>query len=377
MKRISMLALVGGLAWLTAGATVGRSAERLVPRPHLDLSATYDDNVFISPSNKTNDLYFTISPGLRLEYGDPKRNWLAVDYTASIVRFMDLTSENTVNHTATFDAHVRFNKLSVAVTHVLQDVTGANVEVGDRIEQMQNVTDVSLEYQVSSKTSLGVNYHQQFREFDSPTQIDNQQYEAGAAFYYRLFSKTDVFGQFNYGWVNVETGNGDARYQEVNLGVRTTPASKIVGTAKAGYQHRDFENAIGSINSIVASVSLVDNFTDRTSVELIVSRSINPSVTSPGNAYTATRAGLSLRQKLWNRKILFSAGGAYEHDEFDQPVLGVDRSDDYWEASLGLDCDVTKWLQVGAAYRHRRNGSTLHSVSFDGNIATVHALVRF
>lgn len=366
-----------------SAATMGWSQDELhlgpvKLHPHLDFSATYDDNIFIAPEGQEkSDFYFTTSPGVYLLYGDQKRNFLLLDYTMGIQRFVRQTSEDTLNHTVAFSGHVSLDKLAFSLTHSLTDIRGANIEVAERVSELRNVTQTDAEYRLSSKTSVGLNYRQEFRDFDKRTLIDWQTYEPGGTFYYHVTPKTHLFGQFNYGWVNVDQGNNNAVYQEADIGVRTLPGSKLVGTIKGGYQHRDFDGSADTINRWVASAALEANFTDRTSAELSGTRNVSPSVTATDNNYTLTRVQLTLRQKLWRKKVVLMAGGGYERDDYEEKIAGQTRRDDYWEATVGADYNITTYFQVGASYRYRKNNSTINSVSFNDNIASVHVLLHF
>jgi opacity protein-like surface antigen len=354
--------------------------------PHLDFSATYDDNIFIAPrGQEKSDLYFTISPGMHLLYGNQKRNFLSLDYTAGIQRFTEHTSEDTLNHAVTFSGQASLDKFTLSLTHVLTDIRGANIEVGERVGEFRNVTQGAAEYRLSPKTSVGVNYRQEFHHFDKNTFIDWQSYEPSGTFYYHVTPKTHILGQFDYGWVTVNGGRNDAQYQELDIGVRTLPSSKLVGTIKGGYQHRDFSGPADTINAWVASATLEANFTDRTSAELNAIRNISPSITATDNNYTLTRVMLTLRQKLWNKRLVVSVGGGYEHDDYKKqfnvaspPAVQLrTRRDDYWEGNLGVDYNIARYFQVGASYRYRENNSSIDSVSFGNHITSVHLLLHF
>lgn len=66
--------------------------------PHLDLAATYDDNILIAHDHERSDLCFTVSPGLQLLYGDVSHDYLSLDYTTGIQRFLQHGSEDANNH---------------------------------------------------------------------------------------------------------------------------------------------------------------------------------------------------------------------------------------------------------------------------------------
>lgn len=341
------------------------------PHPHLAFASSFNDNVFISPI-KQGDFSWLISPGILLEYGSPSQNYITLDYTAEIVRFYRLTSQDTDNHVVTFKTHFDLNRLTLDLTHNFRDRTDQNVEVGTRIQERQNVTSAQAEYRISSKTGVGLNYRQEFHEFFAAGQTDYDVYEIGGSFFYRAFSKTDFFGQFNYGRVD-EQGGADQEYEEINLGVRGKLTSKITGTAKAGYQHRQFDSGIGDLNSFVASVGLQAALSARTTAELIVSRNVDPSITSAGNAYTATRVEASVRHRALGEKLTLIVGGVYEHDDYKLPA----RRDDIWEGKAGVSYSLTKWLEIGALYQHKRNDSSSGALSFNQNVGTIQASVRY
>jgi predicted porin len=137
-----------------------------------------------------------------------------------------------------------------------------------------------------------------------------------------------------------------------------------------------------SSDNVVASLNLKADFTERTTAELTVSRKVNPSIVTPDNNYEATRAQLDLRQKAWKNKVTFLAGIAYENDEYQKrftiaPGVLKGRQDDYYEFRAGVDYDITKNVLVGLLYQFHENRSTIKTLSFDQNVATVRALLHF
>jgi hypothetical protein len=342
------------------------------PHPHLSIASSFNDNVFISPT-KQGDFSWLISPGILLEYGKASHNYITLDYTAQIERFYRLTSEDANNHLVAFRTHLGLDRLTLDLSHDFRDRTEDNVEVGGRVEERQNITHANAEYQISSKTAVGLHYRQEFHEFFAPGQINYDTYEVGGDFYYRAFSKTDLFGEVNYGWVNEQVGS-DQEYWEINAGLRGRLTSKITGTVKGGYQHRKFDvSTIGDINSFVASVGLQAALTKRTTADLTVSRSVDPSITSAGDTFTATRVEATLRHRARAERLVLTLGGAYEHDDYGQ----LNRGDDVWEARAGVSYAFTRWFELGAFYRHTRDESSLSAFSFNQNVATIQASLHY
>ena len=341
--------------------------------PHLDLAATYDDNILIAHNNQLSDFYFTISPGLELVHGDVAHNYLSLDYTAGIQRFLQHGSEDADNQYGTLKGAFNFHRLKLAAGNQFQIETSPNVEVGTRIEEQKNLTDFSVEYLLNKYFSLGVLYHQEFHHFVTPGQIDNSLFQPGGALYYHVLPKTDLYGEFDYGWVGEQQGE-DQRFWNATAGVRGKITSKISGRIGVGYQNRDYSGSTPSTETMVATVSLHGDFSRHTSADLTVGRRINPSVTLTNDSFTATRVEVIINQKIYRQKFLLQVGGSYEHDDYSP---GSDRADDVWQGRVGARYVAAKWLEFGVTYRYQRDLSNTGTFSFGQNVVSIDGLLHF
>jgi hypothetical protein len=345
--------------------------------PHLDLQSTYDDNILITPHNRIGDTSFTVSPGLQLLYGDLTHNYLSLDYTLGLERFYRRTDFDATDHYVTFHSLFNFSRLKLQVDHTFKDETSQNLQVATRIEEQQNLTSASAEYSVNQYFSIGALYHQEFHHFPTPGQIDNELYDPGVALYYHLSPKTDLFGEFDYGWADVAKGENQ-QFETGSVGMRGKITSKIRGQLQVGYENRTYSGSTPSVATTVASVSLHGDFTPHTFADLVFSRQISPSVTNADASVTTTRVDLTVNEKIYHEKFLVYVGGAYEHDEYGQVVSGgVNRTDDVLEGRAGAKYFATKWLEFGASYRYQYDRSTVASVTFDQDLVSVDALVHF
>jgi polysaccharide biosynthesis protein VpsM len=378
--RLLIPATVWSILGLVALLGSGRSS-RATPlddwpikfHPHLDLQASYDDNVLISSTNQQADFSFLISPGLQLEYGSLDHNYLSLDYTMGIERFYRLTNLDAINNDVAFKSVFNFSRVKLQIDHTFKDDTSEDFEAGTRIEQQQNLTSASAEYSLNQYFSIGALYHQELDHFPTPGQNDSQLYEPGVAIYYHVSPKTDVFGEFDYGWADVSQGENQ-QFETVNLGLRGKITSKITGNIGLGYEHRDFSGTTPSIDTVVTTVSLHGDFTKHTFADLTIGRQINPSsTTNASTSVTVTRADFQINQKIYREKFLVYVGGAYEHDEYS----GISRIDNIWEGRVGARYIATKWLEFGASYRYQHNASSASFVSFEQDLASVDALVHF
>jgi len=340
--------------------------------PHLDLQSSYNDNVLISSTNQLADFSFLISPGLQLEYGNLDHNYLSLDYTMGIERFYRLTDLDAINHDVLFKSLFNFSRVKLEIDHTFKDDTSEDFEAGTRVEEQQNLTSASAEYSLNQYFSFGALYHQELHHFPTPGQIDNELYEPGLALYYHLSSKTDLYGEVDYGWADVSRGENQ-QFESVNLGLRGKITSKITGRLGVGFEHYDYSGPTPSIDTVVATVALHGDFTRHTFADLMVSRHISPSTTNAETSVTTTRVDLTVNQKIYHEKFLVYIGGTYERDEY----TGASRTDDIWEGRVGARYFATKWLDFGASYRYQHNASTATSISFEQDLASVDALLHF
>ena len=79
---------------------------RVLILPHVSLSESYDDNVFLlsDEQGKIDDLVTTLSPGIGLQFGENilNSNYIGLDYTMSQQWYAENSEINRENHVLTF-----------------------------------------------------------------------------------------------------------------------------------------------------------------------------------------------------------------------------------------------------------------------------------
>ena len=341
--------------------------------PHLDLAATYDDNILISHTHQLRDFSFTVSPGLKLDYGDLTRNFLTLDYTAGIERFVKHTAQDAVNNYVSFRAGFNFTHLKLQLDNEFRDETSSNPQIGTRVHEEQDLTDASVEYLFSRLFSFGLLYHQEIHHFLTPGEIDNNEFEPGVALYYHTTPKVDLYSEFDYGWVDLQRGENQV-FENITVGVRGKITPKISGRISVGYENRDYSGTTPTTDTTTASVSLHGDFTKHTSADFSILRQITPSATTLDTSYTATRVDLSVSHKFFMQKVVASVGGSYEHDDYKPDE---DRMDDVWQANVGVRYIATKRLDAGVKYGYETDKSSIDTFSFNRNVVSIDALLHF
>ena len=331
-------------------------SQTFTPRLALEYASRYNDNLLISPAQKKEDFSEVLSPGVGFLYGQPQRTYISLDYLAELERFNSFREFDANNEYVKLDTQAKFDRLTMRLMHSFHDVAGPNSEISMWARERRNETTLNSEYRLNSKTSMGLDCRQLFNDYVTTGMVNSRKFIVGGTLYYHLFPKTDLLGQFNHGWVNVQSG-ANAVYEEVNVGFRGQLTGKIVGIAKVGYQHREFDLAtVATLNEPVAAIDLEAKLTDRISVNIEVARDIEPSGSQLNDSYSKTDLSLAGHYRLF-RSVTLSAGGLYSDHDYKKEYAGYVLT--CFDAWVGVNYEMTKWLQLGAYYRYEMRSMRL------------------
>src|SRR6266566_5966054 len=96
----------------------------------LTVRGVYDDNIFISNTNRVSDYYFAIEPAITIGFGDMEGrggNYLRLDYMPSIILFVDHSDEDAVEHLIRIEGQYRFSRLTLNLNQEVAILDGANL----------------------------------------------------------------------------------------------------------------------------------------------------------------------------------------------------------------------------------------------------------
>jgi len=155
---------------VTGGGSQGR-AGRWKVAPHFELKAMYDDNIFITPDRRVEDVIVVASPGLRVGYWDYEDemeryldrnrsasvldrgagNFLVLDYTAILLGFVKTSAQNTLDQDALFDWRWQISKLDLTARSHFVSTSLPDADVGGRVRRDMLTTEVTASYQWSER----------------------------------------------------------------------------------------------------------------------------------------------------------------------------------------------------------------------------------
>ena len=121
-------ALTGNAPVSTTNSEIG-TARRYTYSVRLSTRVTYDDNIFLSPTEKTADEFFVLSAGVVLGIGDPHAgsNFVRFEYSPDASFYVSNSGNNALQHTLGLSGLYQFSKLTVTGRFGLQILDGTDI----------------------------------------------------------------------------------------------------------------------------------------------------------------------------------------------------------------------------------------------------------
>ena len=352
----------------------------------------WDDNIFLSHTNKTSDYYFAIEPQLTLGFGDIQgrsRSYLRFDYMPSGLLYVNHSDQDAFNQLIHLEGGYSTGRLRLSLSQdvvLLEsanlnsfiDTTGLWANTDASAPTRMNIFNTRLraEYDLTGKLYLE-------GDFDSytyfyPGNISDYTVSGGLYLNYRWLPKVSVGigGTFGYNWVDDPTPTPS--FEQVNLRLNYEVTAKMALYASGGVEFRQFDGDRSTYTTPVFELGLSYYPFEATTFTLAAGRRVYNSGYEPGQDFTNTYVVGRFQQRLFHRVYLGLAVG-YENADYFAAADNVNapRNDDYWFIEPSLDVLITRWLSAGVYYLHREDSSNVDFFSFDDNQVGVRATVRF
>jgi hypothetical protein len=358
----------------------------------LTVRGVWDDNIFISHTDKKSDYYFAIEPEITLGFGDIEgrsRSYLRLDYMPSAILFVDHSDQDAFNQLIHLEGGYNTGRLRLSLFEDIAllesanlssiiDTTGLWANLDASAPTRVNIfnTRLTAQYDLTGKLYLQ-------GEFDSyiyfyPNHISDYTVDGGLYLYYSWLPKVSVGvgGTFGYNWVDDPTPN--QTFEQVNARLNYQATAKLGVYASAGAEFRQFDGNRSTYTTPVFEVGLTHHPFEGTTINLAAGRRIYNSGFQAGEDFANTYVVGRFQQRLFHR-LYFGLGGGYENSDYFAASRNVSapRNDDYWFIEPSLDVLITRWLSAGVYYLHREDSSNISFFSFDDNQVGVRATLRF
>ena len=358
----------------------------------LTVRGVWDDNIFISHTDKKSDYYFAIEPEITIGVGDMEgrsRSYFRLDYMPSAILFVNHSDQDAFNQLIHLEGGYSTGRLRLSLfqdvallesanLNSIIDTTGLWANLDASAPTRVNIfnTRLTAQYDLTGKLFLQ-------GEFDSytyfyPNHISDYTVAGGLYLYYSWLPKVSVGigGTFGYNWVDDPTPN--QTFEQVNARLNYQATAKLGLYASAGAEFRQFDGNRSTYTTPVFEVGLTHHPFEGTTINLAAGRRIYNSGFLGAQDFADTYVVGRFQQRLFHR-LYFGLGGGYENSNYFAAADNVSssRNDNYWFVEPSLDVLITRWLSTGVYYLHRDDSSNIDSFSFDDNQVGVRATVRF
>lgn len=391
------------LAALTvaAGATVCRAVDpedifvfrwaNLLFKPQLRSSATYTDNLFsgnndvVSPEHRiyrpqVDDLIWQVSPRLRVQYGQTVGNFLVFDFSHDEFLYADHNYANGGQDQLNFRSQLQRGKFTLASAdgiHFLNSYQGGVQSAGLKpLKRTEIVLDHRLSFDVSEKTDVYGLFD--FDSYDFAKELplyDQNTWMLSLGSTFKPSPKFGFFAEGKYGQTTVTPNSNlpPGPRQDIYggfVGIRGDFTPKLSGTAKLGYEVREFasggpiENGKSTAfakSAPAVAASLVYAFAPKTGVNLTYNHSTGASFQLAAQGYEYDQLNMSVGQALGSRGVWsVSAGAGASVGRFDAvhavnqsgmvTAIYPKRTDIFFSPSARIHFKPRSWLTATLSY---------------------------
>jgi hypothetical protein len=347
--------------------------------PFLSQRIEYESNVFQVESGAQGSTIFKTIPGFTLELPFGGRHRFDLGFRTEILRYVALESQNTENYFVL--ARLGFDFPGGLKVSLKEDFSKTNdppnTELTGPIENTTNILTPSVEYAITRRYALGLEYSWtkvNFAEDSGVTGLDRNEHLVSLTGYYRIQPKTDLLAGFAYGRKDFE----NEEFRNVNryigyVGVRGDITSRLSSSLRVGFESRQpVQSNLTEYNGLVANGDISYLPTERTKLTLYLERSTQESEFQSNLWYLANLVSLSV-EHFFTPKFLVTGrvyGGSNDYPDKSQKVdLSFDwRQDWLVGVGFGAEYQIQRWLAVSADYTFTRRDSNFDTLSFKDHV---------
>ena len=398
----SPLWLVVLLLGPTFGHAQGVTPHRWALIPRVDLSATYDDNVYRTGSRERDDLF--VEPELSLDYrsSTETNRWMLMGTGFYAHRFY--AQEDSLDFDAfgeelklryqgdgpgRWEAIQGFRRMEDVDRHVPESdyirLTSIQLQDINSLSARRDILDGGIAYahQLTDKSEGSMSYRYSSLGYDDSTLLDLGAHLLQAEAAYQVSEKSILYADLGYSRQEQDKGGGSADLALGHLGARTRHSEKLVGKFGLGFQYYDRSSAEGADNEQGVSVDTAFDWLASEKVTLHGGLNNGHQLSSfyedNGLAYVNTWAGLTYR---WTEQFQLWLRGLYRRDSYIDDVASGDllreREDERYEMSARLNyrANSTRWEAYVQA-SHEIVESTLPEYEYDDTRLTLGTQVAY
>jgi hypothetical protein len=391
-------AVLGSTAWTASARSETSYSAKGLPFaafrlfPVLDVTGSYDDNVYKTNTGEIDDFLVTISPGAVLSstWGRHEINLRA---GADITRYNDRKSENTTDwhvnadgrldatHNVTITAVAGFSKEHEprfspdAFNFDLDPIEYDLLELGAEVAYHPGRMAVTVggdfrRYDFDDVRVLGAVPGVFFRDQDDR---DRREYEVHGELAYEFSPGYAAFVSAAYNEHNFVSPfdrsgiNRDSDGYNVNGGLSVAITSLVSAKVFLGYLSQDYDSPLlGTLTGLNFGAEIEWNVTPLMHVTIGASRELADTTLALSSTSDDRNFSVDVDYEVL-RNFIASANFDFTHSAF----AGIARDDKNYQIGVGGRYLLNRYVNVTGEYAHQTRNSNIAGLDFDANIVSL------
>ena len=289
----------------------------------LDLSETFDDNIFIQPQ-KTSDFITSITPGISAEFGDKMAS--NSNYLFALAQFTEMLYARNPDQNASdyfIDLHYQhqFTRLILGIEQQVRRETETDIDVGNRVQSQVYATVATATYAYNDDLSLRGTVTQNIVNYASTDYFDTAERVVDFYALYQVLPKLSLGLGPRIGFVDIED-NPSQTYEDALVDLLYQATEKTSLTLVAGPELREYEGSNATFVTPVLDLTLKYNPSDDTTLQLEARRRRIVSYGSADEDYINNQVEASARQLVF-QKVYVNFGAGYDLNDYTATASGA------------------------------------------------------
>ncbi|WP_019026664.1 outer membrane beta-barrel protein [Colwellia piezophila] len=348
-------------------------------KPTLATGLKYDDNIFSSATDEKSSAIVNVDPAINFSLNDGI-NQYSLDIGINSGTYLSSSDDNYIDGNVAFTSHLepsskhRFDITLMANKVTEPRGTGLAEGLGDDVSEPLEYVDqtVALTYEfgaLSTAARIAFDakyYNKSYNNFTTVTQFnDFDSVKLGSTFFYNTHASTDLFVEVSrdairYQHVAVDTTSKSSDDYRALVGVKWEATALTSGTAKLGYQEKDFtESGRENFSGLSWQAGVQWQPLTYSTISFDTARAARDT-DSVGDYIDATSFSLAWMHD-WNQDLSSNVSASFTNEDYS----GVIRTDDITTFSASVNYVFTRWLEASAYVELSSKDSTVEDLTFD------------
>ncbi len=347
------------------------------------LGVRADDNILLA-KNATSDVIFDVTPGLELDFGKNAQMQGSLAIGDDFSFYTDHSNLNTNLFSGDFVSKYDDSKTKMGFNAGYHELNQNSVDVratnGRLIRRDITTAGANGEVGVSEITAVGAAVNYTHGNYHPAGYVDSDTLSVPVNFYYKWTPKIDLSAGYQYTDFSAKSGSAqDSTDHFFNIGARGEFTPKLTGKFAVGYTERRLSGN-GNSSLLGLDSSFAYEFSPKTTLQFGASNAFD---TSPQGVQEKNLTLNGLVTTKLSEEWSVNGGVSYRRiGYFGQKDPTLNRSDDYWEATIGAAYTINANLRLLGTYLYRTykvSGSNpnLKLSEFDNNVFSIAANLRY